>query len=201
MGKIMPQLIRSFQTEALGAAHKFVWRVVKEPTYSPLGSPSTSSETVDTIINAIIGTSSMDDRFGQTQDMGRLSPGRKVLHVRPDISLYHGQRTLLAGDEVFFYADYRLEVFVSGIEYKAHIKPEATNIAMVMTYDNVTYTLQDTDYTYVPVSGTITFAPSLSIPVNAAIAITYYYDRYYIEDVNNYGKVYIEVIINKVSRT
>lgn len=201
MGKIMPQLIRAFQTPGLGAAQKFVWRIVKEPTYSDLGSPIDAGETVDTIIDGIIGTSSMDDRFGQTQDMGRMSPGKKIIHVRPDISRYHGQRSLLAGDLIFLYADDSLEVIDSEGQNIAHIRPEAININMTMTYDNVTRILADSDYTYDAISGTITFDSSLEIPANAAIAITYYYDKYIIEDVNNYGSVYIEVVLNKISGT
>jgi len=199
MNKVMPQLIRAFSSEGLGAAEKFVWRIIGEPTQSELGSPSVSGETVDTIVEGIFGTSTIDDSYIQTQTSGLMSSGKKIVHLRPDISLYHGQRTLLAGDLFYRYAEDTLSIIVEGAETKAYIRPEAIEIVMTMTYDNVTRLLTDSDYTYDAVAGTVAFI--VSIPVNAAIACSYYYDKYIIEDVNNYGKVYIEVILNKISET
>jgi len=200
LSKLIPQLIRTFATQGLGASEQFVWRIKSEPVYSELGSPVTPAvEPIDTVVWGIYGTSTMDDKFDQSQSGGRMSPGKEIVHLRPDISLYHGQRTLLAGDEFFRYANLELDIIVAGAQTKAYIATEASNIVMVMTYDNVTQLLTNTDYTYDPISGTVVF--SISIPATAVIACSYYHDKYIIEDVNNYGKVYIEVMLNKISRT
>ena len=199
MTKIMPQLIRTFASRGLGASERFVWRIVKEPTYSDLGSPIDAGATIDTLIWGITGTSTIDDSFDQTQGGGRMSPGKKIIHLRHDIARHYGQRSLLAGDMILRYEETTLDIIVAGAQKEAHIRPEADSITMVMTYDNVTQVLTDSDYTYDPIAGTIAFL--VSIPDSAAIACSYCYDKYYIEDVNNYGKVYIEVILNKVSRT
>lgn len=200
MSRIMPQLIRTFATTGLGASDRFVWRIVPEPEYSYVGSPiEGSDEPIDTIVWGIYGTGTMDDQYDQTQSGGEMSPGTEIVHIRPDISMYHGQRSILAGDLFFRYGEHTLEVLSSGMEQYGLIPQEATNIGMTLTYDGATQILQDTDYTYDPLTGKITFV--LSIPVTGVIVISYCYHKYIIEDVNNYGKVYIEVVLKKISRT
>ena len=55
------------------------------------------------------------------------------------------------------------------------------------------------DYTYDPITGKLVF--SYAIPSDATVTVSYWYDRYIIEDVNSYGNSYIELICNKISRT
>lgn len=191
---LLKQSARAFHT--IGCAVYIIWRQIGEPVYSELDSPTNLGETIDTKLLAIIGTSTDDDQFDMTETVGRKSSGTKIFHIKPDCSLAREERILLAGDEFYRYADEELLLIQDDHSF---IKPEAINITITIHSPGTVRRLTETtEYTYDAISGKVTFITP--IEEDAGILASYYYDKYVVEKVNNYGRTYIEVLATKISR-
>jgi len=103
-------------------------------------------------------------------------------------------RAFTAGDEVFRYGSTTFKY-----DDTIYIPAAAQNIEIIVSYNNVRDILLGSDFTYDTISGLVTITKV--IPDNSVIACSYWYDKYYIEDINNYGRAYVELILNKVSKT
>lgn len=178
----------------MGCADWFVWRIMGEPTRSELGNPTEVAPSVDVRFLANLVVDEVDDEYRVSRRTSRTSPGTITLHVDPKVPRENTSRVFLAGDEVYRYAN--SQWMLSDAIY---LHPEAVNIQAIATYSNTVYMLIDTDYTYNTATGLVTI--DIVLPNDTVIDISYYYDKYYIEEINNYGRVYVELMLNKVSKT
>ena len=204
------QITRAFGT--IGCAESYLWRIAtSDVTFSPIGSPTSYGTNIDTVIDAVL-VSNGDDTFDQNNQVLR-SYGKYTIHVSPDTKseikdvngdlLGYG-RGPLAGDEIYHYKTDETLTPTTESPPRAFIKTEAVSLAITMQYrsggkDIVQLLTVTTDYSYEADTGAISF--TITIPSGAVIVASYWYDRYYVEEVTNYGSTFIELVLNKVSKT
>ena len=203
------QISRAFRT--IGCANDYLWRVLGDATYSEIGSPTSHATSIDTIIEAVLVTDG-DDTYSQDRS-SRRSYGAFSLHVGPDTrsEITDGSGTLLgygrkplAGDEIYMGGADAPLLVTDEATPSAYIESDAVITTITMQYLDtgvlVTRILASPgDYTYSIDTGTIAF--HIAIPSGATVTASYWYDKYYIEEVMNYGETYIELALNKVSKS